>query len=264
MGLQATLNPLMTHPTYRELRDLPVDQRLARLRDPEIRQRILGEELHTRDPFARRVFRHWTNMFPLGDPPDYEPGEADSVAARAAAAGAAPEEFVYDLMLADEGRSFLYYPLQGYNEYTLDPHHEMMAHPRSIASLSDGGAHVGTVADAGFCTYMLTHWVRDRQQGPRFSIEEAVKLQTSDTASLYGLNDRGVLAPGRKADINVIDLDGLVLHAPYMAYDLPGDNKRLLQKAEGYAATIVAGEIVAENGEMTEARPGGLVRGPQA
>jgi len=263
MGLQATLNPLMTHPSYREVRDLPFDERLRRLRDPEMRARILGEEMATRDGFAGRVFRHFSNIFPLGDPPNYEPSANDSVAARARAAGVTPEAFIYDLMVADDGTAFLYYPLQGYGDYTLDPVHEMMAHPRSVASLSDGGAHVGTVADASFCTYMLTHWVRDRHEGARFSLEEAIRLQTSETASLYGLHDRGVVAPGKKADLNIIDVDGLHLHGPYMAYDLPGDNKRLLQKADGYAATIVRGEVVAEDGEMTGAHPGGLVRGPR-
>lgn len=139
----------------------------------------------------------------------------------------------------------------------------MMAHPRSVASLSDGGAHVGTVADASFCTYMLTHWVRDRRQGERFSLEEAGRIQTSDTAHLYGLGDRGVLSPGKKADVNVIDVDGLQLYAPNMAFDLPGDNKRLLQPADGYGATIVNGEVIAENGQMTGAHPGALVRGPR-
>lgn len=264
MGLQATLNPLMTHPTFRTLRDLPFAERLQKLRDPETRRAILDEELSSRDPFARRVFRDWGNMFPLGDPPEYEPVAAASVAGRAAAAGVTPEAFVYDAMLAGDGTTLLYYPLQGYSDYTLDPLHEMMAHPRSVASLSDGGAHVGTVADASFCTYMLTHWVRDRTQGPRFDLEEAIRLQTSDTAHLYGLDDRGVLAPGKKADVNVIDLDALHLHGPYMAFDLPGDNKRLLQRADGYTATVVSGDVIAEDGEMTSARPGRLVRGPRS
>jgi len=263
MGLQATLNPLMTHPTYRSLRDLPFRERLRRLRQPEVRAQILGEQVRSKDRFANRVFAHWANMFPLGEPPNYEPSQADSVAARAQRAGVAPQEWVYDYMLSNDGRAFVYYPLQGYDEYTLDPLHEMMAHPRSVPSLSDGGAHVGTVADASFCTYMLTHWVRDRAEGPRFTLEEAVRFQTQDTASLYGLNDRGLLAPGKKADINVIDIEGLCLHAPYMAFDLPGDNKRLLQKADGYLATIVSGDVIAESGEMTGTRPGGLVRGPQ-
>ena len=261
MGLQATLNPFMAHPSFRQIADLPLEEKVHRLRDPQFRAQLLSEEMSSKAPFARRVFLGFSKMFPLGDPPDYEPSAADSVEARAAAAGVSPEEFVLDAMLADDGKGFLYHPLAGYADYNLDALGELMEHPRTVASLSDGGAHVGTVSDASFCTYMLTHWVRDRSRGPKFGLEDAIRQQTSATANLYGLTDRGVLAPGKKADVNVIDLDGLHLHAPYMAFDLPGDNKRLLQKADGYGATIVSGQVIAENGEMSSARPGTLVRG---
>ncbi len=263
MGLQATLNPFTSHPTYRELRHLPLDERVRAMRRPEVREKILSEKPATRYELQRHVFTAWHNQFVLGDPPEYEPEASASLEARARAQGVSPQALAYDTLLQNGGREFLYYPLQSYADYDFGALHEMLSHPRSTASLSDGGAHVGTVCDASFSTYMLTHWTRDRQRGPRFRVEQAVRKQTSETASLYGLEDRGVLAPGRKADLNVVDTDALHLHAPYMAFDLPEGGKRLLQKADGYAYTLVAGEVVAEHGEMTDARPGRLVRGPQ-
>ncbi|MEM6415327.1 MAG: amidohydrolase family protein [Pseudomonadota bacterium] len=263
LGLQATLNPFLTHPAYGSLRKLSYEDRLAALRSDEVRSALLGEEAGVKDPFVRRLLTDYENMFPLGDPPDYEPSKDDSVAARAKRAGVAPNAHCYDLLLQNDGRQFLYFPLANYASFNFDVLHEMLSHPRSTASLSDGGAHVGTVSDASFTTFMLAHWTRDRSRGDTIRLEEAVRKQTMDTASLYSMHDRGVLAPGKRADLNIIDFNALHLHAPYMAFDLPTGGKRLLQKADGYIGTLVAGEMIAQNGEMTGTRPGKLVRGPQ-
>ena len=155
-------------------------------------------------------------------------------------------------------------PLLGYSQFTQDPIREMVLHPASALGLGDGGAHVGAICDASIETYMLTHWVRDRTRGERLPVELVIRKMTSDTASLYGLHDRGTIEPGKKADLNVIDLDGLVLHRPEMHFDLPAGARRLLQRADGYTATLVAGQVVRRDGEDTGARPGSLVRGGRA
>ncbi len=263
LGLQATLNPFRTHPCFRELGGRKLEEIVAVMRTDEFRARLLGEEAATGNAFVKRVLGDWENQFVLGDPPDYEPPPSQNIAALAKAAGVSPAEYAYDVLLRDEGRQFIYYPLASYASGNLDVLHEMMTHPRATASGSDGGAHVGTVCDASAGTFMLTHWARDRSRGPRVALEEVIRKQTSETARLYGLLDRGVIAPGKKADLNVIDFDALELLSPYMASDLPSGAKRLLQRAEGYDFTIVAGEIIAEGGAMTDARPGRLVRGPQ-
>ena len=263
LGLQATMNPFRTHLSFRELRGLSLEETITRMRDADFRARLLKEEPATRHPFVRHVLGDWSNQFVLGDPPDYEPPPSQSIAALATAAGVSAAELAYDVLMRDEGRQFIYYPLASYASGNLDALYEMMTHPRATASGSDGGAHVGTVCDASAGTFMITHWARDRSRGPRIPLEEVIRKQTSETAQLYGLLDRGVIAPGKKADLNVIDLDSLKLLAPYMAFDLPSGAKRLLQRAEGYDYTIVAGEIIAEQGSMKEARPGRMVRGPQ-
>ncbi len=263
LGLQATMNPFRTHPGFRELRGSSLEEIVATMRNADFRARLLSEEPATRDPFVRRVLGDWENQYVLGDSPDYEPPPSRSIASLAESAGVSPAEFAYDVLMRDEGRQFIYYPLVTYASGNLDAIHEMMTHPRATASGSDGGAHVGTVCDASAGTFMLTHWARDRSRGPRIPLEEVIRKQTSETARLYGLRDRGMIAPGKKADLNVIDFDSLRLLAPYMAFDLPSGAKRLLQRAEGYDFTIVAGEIIAERGSMTGARPGRLVRGPR-
>ena len=199
--------------------------------------------------------------FRLGDPPDYEPDAADSIAAIAEREGRDPWELFYDLMLEDDGRQLLLRPLLGYAGFTQDPIREMVLHPATVLGLGDGGAHVGAICDASIETYMLTHWVRDRTRGERLPLELVIHKMTADAASLYGLTDRGVLAPGKKADLNVIDPDRLRLRRPAMHHDLPAGAPRLLQTAEGYDATIVSGVVVMRDGVDTGARPGALVRG---
>ena len=261
-GLQSSLHPFITHPTYRdELAALPLEARVARLRDPAVRARLLAEAPSTGNVIARVLMTNWTQIYPLGDPPDYEPPAERSVAAVAAREGRAPEDVVYDWLLERDGRQLLFAPLANYVDANFDALREMMLHPRTVLGLSDGGAHCGLICDASMPTFLLTHWARDRRRGERIPLEHAVRLQTGNTAAVYGLADRGTLEPGKKADLNVIDYDALSLHAPEMVFDLPAGGRRLVQRVDGYRATIVSGEVTFENGDPTGARPGGLVRG---
>jgi len=264
LGLQGTINPFIGHAAYQAIKDKPLAERVAAMHDPSFRAKVLEEsaEREKAHPLARGIMA-FERMFPLGDPPNYEPPRETSVAAMAARSNRAPADIAYDLLLEDEGRAFLFSPFANYADYNLDCCGEMIAHKDCVMGLGDGGAHVGIISDASFATYLLTHWGRDRDHG-RFDLGYLVKRQTLDTARAVGLNDRGVIAPGMKADLNVIDMDALAVKAPGMAYDLPAGGKRLLQGARGYDATIVSGEVIYRNGEATGALPGKLVRGPQA
>jgi N-acyl-D-aspartate/D-glutamate deacylase len=202
-------------------------------------------------------------MFRLGSPPDYEPKPAQSIAAIAARAGCSPEAVAYEMLLDNEGSEVIYFPLFSYSERNLDGTYEMLQHPNTLASLADGGAHLGIMNDASMPTFLLTHWARDRKRGPRIALEKVVMLQTSCTADAYGLRDRGRLAVGYKADINVIDFDNLQIEAPYWVHDLPANGRRFMQRVRGYDATLVSGVITSRNGEATGALPGKLIRGPQ-
>jgi N-acyl-D-aspartate/D-glutamate deacylase len=264
MGLQSSLHPFITHPTYhRELAHLPIDERVAEMRKPEVRARILAEEPGTKDRVTRYLVTNFAKYFRLGDPPDYEPAPETSIAARAQRAGKSAAELTYDLLLERNGREMLYVPFSNYASYNLDAVREMMTDTTTTLGLSDGGAHCGLICDASMPTYLLTHWVRDRSRGERLPVEFVVKRQTADTAKLYGLNDRGTLKPGLKADVNAIDLDGLRLHAPEMVFDLPAGGRRLVQRVDGYKHTVVSGEVTYQDGQPTGAMPGRLIRGPQ-
>jgi N-acyl-D-aspartate/D-glutamate deacylase len=264
-GHQTVANPLLNRPAYAEIAALPLPERVARLRDPSLRRRILGPERVGKGAQGFGSFLDhpgiFARLFPLGDPPDYEPGPEQSIAALAAREGRPADEVLYDRMLGDEGRELLLLPYFNYSRGSLDPLREMLLSPVTVVSLGDGGAHCGVICDASLTTFLLTHWVRDRSRGERVPLELAVRRMTSETAGLYGLRDRGVVAPGYKADLNVIDLASLRLRRPEMAYDLPGGARRLLQRAEGYDATILSGEVVMERGEPTGALPGRLLRG---
>ncbi|MBC7520815.1 MAG: amidohydrolase family protein, partial [Sandarakinorhabdus sp.] len=205
----------------------------------------------------------WPMQYAMGEGFDYEPGPGQSIDALAKAAGISGAEFAYDLLCSGGGTGFIYFPILNYADGNLDFIEELLARDDTVISLSDGGAHCGTICDAASPTFLLQHWVRDRARG-RISIENAIKRQCSDTARLYGLDDRGQLVPGMLADINLIDMKALKLGAPWMAFDLPAGGKRLLQKATGYVATIKNGKVTFRNGSMTGALPGTLVRGPQA
>ncbi len=259
LGLQCTLHPFLGNPVYREIATRPLDERVAMLRDPVFRDRV--KAAHDADK-GRQLLADFDRMFPLGDPPDYEPAPESSVAQRAARDGRDPFDLAYDLLLADEGHAFLYAPFLNYADGNLDAAGELLAHPNTVVGLGDGGAHVGTICDASFPTTLLAWWGRDRDHG-RFELPFLVRRHTSDTARAVGLLDRGVLAPGYRGDVNVIDFEHLVARRPEMRHDLPAGGRRLVQRAEGYVATVVAGAVTYERGEACEALPGRLVRGPQ-
>jgi len=263
MGLQSSLHPFITHSAYREIAHLPLKERVAMMRRKEVRARILADKPLTHDRATLHFITNFDKYFTLSDPPDYEPARETSIGARAARAGIAPQELCYDQMLEREGHELLYVPLANYAEYNFDAIREMILDPVTTLGLSDGGAHCGLICDCSMPTYLLTHWARDRKRGERLPIETVVKRQTRDTAELYGLRDRGMLAPGMIADLNLIDFEALRLHAPEMVFDLPANGRRLIQKADGYRLTIKKGQVIFENGEATGALPGKLLRGSQ-
>ncbi|MGI9539998.1 MAG: amidohydrolase family protein, partial [Miltoncostaeaceae bacterium] len=266
LGWESTFHPLMFSPEWGPLLALSPEERRRRLTDPEVRSGLIASQmdLSTLPPAVRTIGAAYHMMFPLGDPPDYEPGPEKSVAAIAEREGRDPREVIYDLMMERDGAGLVYLPILGYADGDLEPIREMMEHPRSVFGLSDGGAHCGLICDASMPTYLLTHWVRDRDRGKRLPLEQIVASQTAGTAHFYGMEDRGVLAPGMLADVNVIDFEALHIHAPEMVYDLPAEGRRLIQKIDGYRYTIKRGAVTYEDGQPTGALPGKLVRGPQA
>ena len=261
-GFEISQNPFMDRPGWREISGLPFEARVARLRDPAFRARILAEKGTSGESFARRITR-WERIFPLGDPPDYEPAPEHSIAAEAQRRGVDPAALAYDTMLGSDGRALLLRPLTNFAYGTLDTVHDMLRHPNTLVGLGDGGAHVSIISDASSLAYMLTHWSRDRTRGPKLPLPWVVKRLTSDNATAVGLADRGVVRPGAKADINIIDYDKLTIRPPRVAYDLPGGGRRLVQHSDGFVATLVGGEAVMRDGQATGKLPGRLVRGPQ-
>jgi N-acyl-D-aspartate/D-glutamate deacylase len=267
MNWRTTAHPFLTRASWKAIAEKPWAEQLAALKDSAFKARLLADPIERPEidnGLADILFSGWSMQFPLGDDPDYEPAREDSIAGLAARAGRDPQEVAYDLMTADEGRGFIYLPILNYADGHLDHVRELLNHPSTVVSLSDGGAHCGVICDAASPTFMLTHWTRDRTRGERIALELAVKRQTADTAAMYGLHDRGRLAPGLIADVNVIDYDRLRLNKPYIAYDLPAGGRRLLQTAEGYVATVKSGVVTFREGRHTGAVPGRLIRGPQA
>ena len=259
LGLELTVNPFSRHAAYREIAGLPLDERVTRLRDPTVREKLL---IAPEERGAPGLGNRWDRMFLLdAERPDYEPSAEDTVETRAAGRGIPPEFVALDHMLSGGGKGMLYVPFLNYVEGSLDAVHEMIVHPATVPGLSDGGAHVGMICDGSFPTSMLTHWTRDRTRGPKLLVRDVVRMQTRDTARTVGLHDRGVIAKGLRADINVIDYDHLTLHSPSVVYDLPAGGRRLIQRADGYAVTMVAGEVTYRDGEATGALPGRLLRG---
>ena len=259
LGFEISQNPFLGRPSFAAIADLPFERKIAALRDPSLRARLLAEQCD--DPsLARRVSR-WDRIFPLTGSPNYEPAPETSIAAQAEREGRDPAGLAYDLLLADNGRALFYRPLSNYSYGNLDTVHDMLAHEATIVGLGDGGAHVGILCDSSAITTMLTHWTRDRSRGAKFTLPWAVQRITRDSAAAIGLRDRGVLAPGYKADLNVIDYDRLALRKPEVAYDLPSGGRRLIQRADGYTATILSGTVVHRDGQPTGALPGRLVRG---
>ncbi len=272
MCLEGT-HPFTGRPSYRAIAPLPLAERVAIMRQPEVRARILHEAGPRPARLLRLLFmegkamastiRDYDRVFWLGDPPEYEPAPELSIQAIAAREGISPEAVAYDRLLEANGKAFLYSPLFNYNAGNYDVAREMMLHPNTILGISDGGAHCGMICDASAPTYLLTHFVRDRSRGPRLKLEHAVRMQARETAELYGFHDRGLIKPGLRADLNLIDLERLALPAPQMVYDLPASGQRLIQRAIGYHATLLRGQVTFEEGETTGALPGKLVRGAQ-
>jgi N-acyl-D-aspartate/D-glutamate deacylase len=248
------------------LADRPLDALVTALRDPAVKAAILADPPdRSGPPSADHLNRYvFDRLYPLGDPLDYEPTADRSIGASARREGRDPWDVVYDAMLDDDGRAFLLFPLLNYGRGSYDGLFDMMSDPLTVQGLGDGGAHCGIVCDASMTTYLLTHWVRDRRRGPRLPLELAVRRLTADPAALYGLDDRGVVATGRRADLNLIDADALRLRRPERVDDLPGGAGRLIQRSDGYVATLVSGEVVVHDGELTDARPGRLVRAGRA
>ena len=262
LGFELSQHPFFTRPSWRAIAERPFAEKLAILRQPEFRARLLSEP--TADPMMARRLNTWENLFPLGDPPQYEPPPEASIAAIAKRQGRDPQDVAYDTMLERDGRGIINYPVINYADGNLDAVKTMVEHPDTLMGLGDGGAHVGLICDASSTTHMITHWTRDRTRGPRLPLEFAVKRLSRDNALALGLADRGLIAQGCKADINVIDYDRLGVRSPELWYDLPAGGKRLVQRADGYVATIVSGAVVHRDGEPTGALPGRLVRGPKS
>jgi N-acyl-D-aspartate/D-glutamate deacylase len=263
-----TFHPFQFRASYKRLAELPLPERVARLRDPAERAAILAEQNEFDDPRLMVVLgliaSRLDKVFPLGDPPDYEPGPEKSIAGIARREGRDPFEVLYDRMLQREGRELLMLTILGYSDGDLEAVREMLEHPASAFGLGDAGAHCGAICDATMTTFLLTHWARDRSRGPKLPLPWVVRKMTRETAELYGLRDRGVLAPGRKGDANVIDFDALRLEPPVLVHDLPAGGRRLIQRARGYDATVVSGVVTMRGGEPTGALPGRLVRGARA
>ena len=263
VGHQSRLNPFKYAEAYQRISDLPLPRLIAELRKPEVRASILeqapaaNKASTSLDRMSRRIF---DRLFPLGDTLDYEPTADKSVTAIAQREGRDPWEVIYDVMLGTDGRDFLLFPLLNYGKGSYDGLYDMMSDPSTVQGLGDGGAHSSIVCDASMTTYLLTYWTRDRTRGPRLPLEYAVRRLTSDGADLYGLGDRGRIRQGLRADLNIIDYDKLALVHPEKVNDLPSGVGRLIQRSNGYTATIVAGEVVVDDGELTDARPGRLVR----
>jgi N-acyl-D-aspartate/D-glutamate deacylase len=267
MAWRGTVHPFRFKPAWAEIEALAWDAQLAKLRDPAFRARMIAEESVYPEtdvlPLLQVVSGGWFAQYEMDEGFNYEPTAAESIMARAAANGVSGADYAYDLLMANDGTGFIYFPVLNYADGNLDFLEPLQNSDDCVNSLSDGGAHCGTICDAASPTFMLQYWVRDRAKG-RISIENAIKRQCRDTALLYGLADRGLLAPGYLADVNVIDMERLTLGKPWLAFDLPAGGKRLLQKADGYDYTIKSGQVTFVRGALQDARPGGLVRGPQA
>lgn len=266
MAWQGTIHPFLFRPAWAEIAELPWEEKLTALRDPAFRRRMIDEPNQIPDSDIAELYHviagGWPVQFEMDPDFNYEPSIAESIAARAAAAGVSGEEYAYDLLMKDDGKGFIYFPVLNYRDGNLNFLEDLQLSDDTVNSLSDGGAHCGTICDAASPTFMLQHWVRDRK-GKRIALELAIKRQCRDTAVLYGLHDRGLLQPGMLADVNVIDMDKIKLGKPWLAFDLPAGGKRLLQKADGYVATIKSGQITFRDGVMQGPTPGIVLRGPQ-
>ena len=260
MGLTATLNPFRFYPSYMEIAEFPLDERVKIMSDSSFRDRLLGEEGVSINPLVDEIVQSYEKMFKLGEPANYEPDPKDSFQSLSETSNRTAQEIAYDAMLEKEGRALIYHPLFNYQPGDLSLVEKMLKHPYTISGLGDAGAHCGAISDASFPTTLVQHWSRDRDRGEKLPLKTVIKMQTSETASLLGINDRGILEEGYKADINIIDYEKLTLHEPEIINDLPAGGRRLVQKASGYDYTIVSGEIAFIKGEATGALNGRLIR----
>ena len=263
MGLTATLNPFRFHPSYMEIAELSLEERVKIMNTSDFREKLLKENAVSINPLVDEIVNSYEKMFRLGEPANYEPDPETSFDSLANLSNMTAEEIAYDAMLEKEGRALIYHPLFNYQTGDLSLVEKMLKHPYTISGLGDAGAHCGAISDASFPTTLVQHWSRDRDRGDKLPLETVIKMQTSETASLLGINDRGVIEEGYKADINVIDYEGLTLHEPEIINDLPAGGRRLVQKASGYDYTIVSGEIAFIKGEATGKLNGRLIRNSQ-
>ncbi len=260
-GLSLSFHPFALHPSYKAIADLPLDQRVAKMRDPHFRAQLLSESPEDSNPVSLKTVKAFQYAYAWGSRIDYEPDADTRLDRQAAQAGQSVEDYAYDLLLANEGQSLFYLPGANYRDGNLKAVREMLGHARTVVGLADGGAHYGMICDASFPTYFLLRWARDAAEDEKIALPQAIAALTSEPAALVGLQDRGRLAPGLKADLNLIDLEWLRLDVPSVVHDLPAGGRRMRQKAEGYVATIVSGEITYLDGEATGALPGRLIRG---
>ena len=260
MGLTATLNPFRFHPSYMEIADLDLEERVKIMKDPVFKEKLLNENPVSINSLVDEIVNAYGKMFKLGEPANYEPDPDDSFESIGKRSTTSPQAIAYEVMLEKEGRALIYHPLFNYLPGDLSLVEKMLKHPFTIAGLGDAGAHCGAISDASFPTTLVQHWSRDRSRGDKIPLKTVIKMQTSETASLLGIDDRGVIKEGYKADINIIDYEGLTLHEPEIINDLPAGGRRLVQKASGYDYTIVSGEVAFIKGEATGALNGRLIR----
>ena len=260
MGLTATLNPFRFHPAYMEIADLALEERVEIMSNDEFKEKLLSDNAVSINPLVDEIVNSYSKMFKLGEPANYEPDPEMSFESLANSSNMTAQEIAYDAMLEKDGRALIYHPLFNYQTGDLSLVEKMLKHPYTISGLGDAGAHCGAISDASFPTTLVQHWSRDRTRGSKLPLETVIKMQTSETANLLGIKDRGVLAKGYKADINIIDYEGLTLHEPEIINDLPAGGRRLVQKASGYDYTIVSGEVAFIKGEATGALNGRLIR----
>ena len=260
MGLTATLNPFRFHPAYMEIADLALEERVEIMSNDEFKEKLLNDNALSINPLVDEIVNSYSKMFKLGEPANYEPDPEMSFESLANSSNMTAQEIAYDAMLEKDGRALIYHPLFNYQTGDLSLVEKMLKHPYTISGLGDAGAHCGAISDASFPTTLVQHWSRDRSRGSKLPLETVIKMQTSETANLLGIKDRGVLEKGYKADINIIDYEGLTLHEPEIINDLPAGGRRLVQKASGYDYTIVSGEVAFIKGEATGALNGRLIR----
>ena len=263
-GLDLSYHPFAYHPSFKPLLDLPLAEKVRRMKEPGFRAQLLSEQPEDTNPVNIKTANNFRFAYVMGDPPNYEPDEGDRIDRQAAKRGLTPHEYAYDLLTQNDGKTIFFMPGANYRDGNLDAAREMAAHPATVLGLGDGGAHYGLICDASYTTFFLQAWVRDAAPAQKVDLGAAVRALSHEPARAVGLNDRGLLAPGYRADLNVIDLDGLKLHSPTIVRDLPADGRRLRQEADGYVATVVKGEVTYRNGQHTGALPGRLVRGAQS